>query len=682
MSERETPREIKPHLKTIEVPEGIRALAGWLIWRYEAHEGEKKPRKVPYWTSGGRRHGVHGRPEDRASLTTFDAAKAAAARRGFDGVGFAMLPEWGLAALDFDGCVGPEGLSPVVEALVGHTYAEYSPSGRGVRAIVKGNLGNHRSPTTDAEFGFETYSTKGFVTFTGNRLDITELLGNDNRIGEVTPALTQICQRRFSSDDPRGTSEDADVAPLGLTLTQADGALDVLDPDMPREPWRNHGMALHHEFGGSDEAFELWDTWSQKSAKYPGRNGLLAQWESFGRRDGRPVTARSLIKAANAAGAHINLSMASPSDFEVLGTTKETSHATVSQTSQEPPAGKKTAEVPPRFPVIPAGEFSRRPSPEYIVESIVPRAALMVVFGESGSGKTFAVLDIVMCIARAVPWRAFEAQLGKVVYLVAEGQGGFRNRLVAYAQENKLDLDTLPFGVIETVPNLLQKEDALDVAKSVLGAMGKVDVIVIDTFAQTTAGGNENSGEDVGKAIAHCRGIHKATGALVILVHHSGKDSTKGARGWSGLRAAVDAEIEVVRLPTGRKMRLSKQKDGEDGLEFGFELLSVPIGTNRRGAPITSCVVREAALPAAGSGLDFKPGPVEQLVIDVMTERSKGQLAGIEVEFVVSEAAARLPAPTEGKRDTRAQRCRRALLKLCEIESYPYFLEDGCISIL
>jgi primase-polymerase (primpol)-like protein len=71
----------------------MRNLPGWLVWRFEHHEGEDKPRKVPYYTSGPKRHGKQGEPQDLQKLTAFDAARTAAARRGFDGVGFVPRPE-------------------------------------------------------------------------------------------------------------------------------------------------------------------------------------------------------------------------------------------------------------------------------------------------------------------------------------------------------------------------------------------------------------------------------------------------------------------------------------------------------------------------------------------------------------------------------------------------------------
>jgi RecA-family ATPase len=93
-------------------------------------------------------------------------------------------------------------------------------------------------------------------------------------------------------------------------------------------------------------------------------------------------------------------------------------------------------------------------------------------------------------------------------------------------------------------------------------------VVVIDTLAQTTPGADENSAEGMGKALGSCRRIHEATDALVVLIHHSGKDKTRGMRGWSGLPGACDTIFEVTRDGDERTARLEKVKDGEDGAEF------------------------------------------------------------------------------------------------------------------
>jgi RecA/RadA recombinase len=336
-----------------------------------------------------------------------------------------------------------------------------------------------------------------------------------------------------------------------------------------------------------------------------------------------------------------------------------------------------------RFKVISADEFTGRPPPEWLIKGILPKAELVVLFGESGAGKSFVALDMAGALDRGVGWRGHRVKQSRVVYIAAEGAGGFRNRMAAYCLHNKISPKDLGVGVIHAAPNLLQKDDALDVCKAIT-AWGGADVVIVDTFAQTTPGANENAAEDMGKALAHCKGIHRHTGAVVMLVHHAGKDAARGARGWSGLKAAADAEIEITRGVGGRMLRTSKQKDGEDDMKFGFDLQPLPIGADADGDVITSCVVIEAELPAAGQvGEALKrAGPVTKAVIEVVSEIAESQTSGIELKAVIEAAAKRLPEPEDGKRDTRKQRCRRAVLELCEGDSAPYFLEGDSLSIV
>jgi hypothetical protein len=104
-------------------------------------------------------------------------------------------------------------------------------------------------------------------------------------------------------------------------------------------------------------------------------------------------------------------------------------------------------------------------------------------------------------------------------------------------------------------------------------------------------GADVNSGKDVGAALAQCKRINVKTGAMVLLVHHSGKDAGKGARGWSGLRAAADVELEITRKENDRAIKVTKLKDGQDGASMGFKLHTVTLGEDEDGDDITSCIV-------------------------------------------------------------------------------------------
>lgn len=661
---------ITPHLAAIECPDMLRALPGWLVWRYEHLAGEKKPRKTPYYTSGGKRHGVQGRPEDRQQLTTFDAARAAAARRGFDGVGFCPMPEWGITALDFDACVTAGGVHPEVERIVAGTYAEFSPSGNGVRAFVRGALVGNRKSNRGQAIGFETFHSSGFVTFTGNRLPITDLTDAANTVADPGPELLALCDARFGATEaPSEPASASDTPPLGLTPEQLRDALDVLPRDFHYDDWLRVGMALHHETGGSDDGFQLWDEWSSISPKYTSTEYGRQKWDSFGRASGRTATAHRLVRLANEHGAHIEIaSHEAADDFDA---------------QPAPPPGAPVPAKVSRFAVIEARDYVQRKSPGWLIKGVLPRAELILLIGASGAGKSFKALDLAGAIARGVDWRGHRVARGRVVYIAAEGASGMRNRLLAYCAQHGVDPATFDIGVIPDAPNLLQKDDALEVCKQII-VSGGASLVVIDTFAQVTPGSNENAGEDMGKALAHCRGFTRALRCPVMLVHHMGKDQSKGARGWSGLKGAADAELEVLRMPTGRMVRVSKQKDGEDGLSWGFDLEQVNVGVDEDGDPITSMVVKEAALPAVQQvGAVTKDlGPVGRLVVDVVNEMAQAQTAGIEVEAVLTEVARRMPGTGDGKRDTRKQRAKRALTALSTGDAAPYFVEGECLSIV
>lgn len=353
-------------------------------------------------------------------------------------------------------------------------------------------------------------------------------------------------------------------------------------------------------------------------------------------------------------------------EFESITGELQASTATGSDSADDGPSPIRDDDdvpllKPTRFKAIPLGEFSRGKPPQWIIKGVLPRAELAVLFGESGSGKSFAALDMAVDIAMGTTWRGITTKPGRVVYIAAEGAGGFRKRAQAIALQRGLDVDEIPIRVIADAPNLMEKADALDVARSI-HASGGADVVIVDTFAQTMPGANENAGEDVGKALAHCKGIHRATGALVMLVHHSGKDSSKGARGWSGLRAAADVELEVIRNDESRSLSVTKQKDGEDGAEFAFKLQSVVLGFDEDGEEITSCYVEHGTGTVARARDRGPKGSTEKLVLTAMSDLVQVDSPFVELHDVKEAVMSQMPHDAaSGKRDTRSQRIMRAI---------------------
>ena len=232
------------------------------------------------------------------------------------------------------------------------------------------------------------------------------------------------------------------------------------------------------------------------------------------------------------------------------------------------------------------------------VEGLLTTSAMSVIYGPSNCGKTFFIVDLALHVALGREWRGRAVERGAVVYLSLEGAMGIRNRLSAFRAHHELGGEQLPFVAMPQPVNLLN-EDAdvravVELVQHVAIAAGMpVAMVIVDTLSRAMAGGNENSPEDMTGIVSNCDKIRDITGAHVCLVHHSGKDEARGARGHSSLRAATDTEIEITREPeaTSSNVRVAKQRDLEAADPFAFTLKSVPLGVNRRGKDVTSCVV-------------------------------------------------------------------------------------------
>lgn len=666
---------------TNRVPEALRRHDAWLLWRFELYEGENKPRKIPYYASGRKRVGKQGSAEDVASMATFEAAcETLANSDGFyDGIGFAPRAEHGLLILDFDNCIDAGGnVQPDVANIAAQTYSEVTPSGKGLRSVFEGHFPNRKSPTTGNAFGFETFCESGFVTITGDVLDLCDLMGSADLVRKVTPQVEELCAARFGQREAKQL-EDADdfmlgrKPPLGLEVEEMETLVDQLDPDMGREDWIKVGMALHHETQGDDTGFDIWVDWSALSDKYPSEEAMRVQWESFERRKGdrRPQVTMATVKHM------VNQLSRAPID--------EAKAAEIMARAEPRDIFRTPDNFSGKFKIEAIREVTSRPPSDWLIKGVIPQDDLIIMFGASGSGKSFVALDMGLAIAQGIDWRGRKTKKGLVLYIAAEGGGGVGKRISAHCKYHNLDPETLDFAVITAAPNFMESEDIHELLDAIAAAGGSPIMIIVDTLAQVTPGANENSGEDMGVAIRNCRTLTRVTGATVKLIHHAGKDTSKGARGWSGLRAAVDAELEVLRHEnSSRELRITKMKDGDDNLSWGFKLEVVDLGFDLDGDPITSCVAIDAELPKqvpseAPTGRTKRYGKYQTHAIEMMAVVDPKIDMMPLVDFAVLCAEA-LPAPVApDKRDTRRQDMSRAIRELGREKDAPFEVRNGFV---
>ncbi len=231
----------------------------------------------------------------------------------------------------------------------------------------------------------------------------------------------------------------------------------------------------------------------------------------------------------------------------------------------------------------------------YLVKGLLDRGALSVMFGESNVGKTFVALDLAMYVAAGADWHGRRAaDPGDVLYVAGEGGGGFRNRLAAFRLARPEIAEAAAAG-FHWHAGALDLFNPLD-ARAIVRAAGIWDLrlVVIDTLARCIGEGDENTAKDMGQFIAACDQIREMTGAHVLVVHHSGKDASRGARGSGSLRAACDTELELTRDAATITGRAVKQRDMAPSAPFAFTLRDVEVGRDDDGDQVTSAVLDPA----------------------------------------------------------------------------------------
>jgi len=264
-----------------------------------------------------------------------------------------------------------------------------------------------------------------------------------------------------------------------------------------------------------------------------------------------------------------------------------------------------------RFTHISDIEFSNEAND--FIEGLLNKGEVSAIVAPSGVGKSFFALDIGSCVAMGRNWRGREVEQGGVLYVCLEGDGGFKRRIKAFQNEGLLSEDC-PFYLDTHSLSLLNEDDHAQFISAVMALVEKHDeimLIMIDTFARATAGAEENSSQYMTQAMQAAKTIADSIEAHVCLIHHTGKNADRGARGSSSFYASLDTEITLSKHEKDASIivaQTTKQKDFPFPEEFQFSLKPVDLGSDTRDRPLSSCVVEHREnkeRPKAGAKLKF-----------------------------------------------------------------------------
>lgn len=239
-----------------------------------------------------------------------------------------------------------------------------------------------------------------------------------------------------------------------------------------------------------------------------------------------------------------------------------------------------------------AGDVKPELDTAWLVDDFLPKSGPAVIVGPPGTGKSFFALDLAAHVAQGKEWAGRHVEGGAVLYVVAEGLSGFRNRIAAMIEAGRLER-LAPFAFIPTAIDLRNADGdtaaLMTTMRAVTKRMGRDPaLIVIDTLSKTFAGGRENT-DEMAEYVANCEEIAAAMNCLVLIIHHPSRQG-EDERGHSSLRGGVVTSIRISGS-TIKTAKTVKQKDGPEGEAVHFTLESVTLGTNSRGKDVTTCLV-------------------------------------------------------------------------------------------
>jgi hypothetical protein len=266
------------------------------------------------------------------------------------------------------------------------------------------------------------------------------------------------------------------------------------------------------------------------------------------------------------------------------------------------PDAKEEAPAAPERPLLPILDVPGLlsvPDPTWIIDGWVIDDGASVWYGPPKVYKTFNVLDMALSVACGVPWRGNATVQQPVLYLLGEGMGTFKYRvhvwLAKRSEGRQAQFWTIPVGVPLSTPeglaNAIAAIDSLPV---------RPGLIVVDTLNRHFGPGDENSSQDMTKFVQSVDALRAHTRAHIAVVHHSGKDAEKGARGSSALLGAVDNEFRITRTEGTKLCRIecTAARHSDEPKPMTVELVAVEV-TN----PVTGLVM-SSLLPVLREDMD------------------------------------------------------------------------------
>jgi hypothetical protein len=267
-----------------------------------------------------------------------------------------------------------------------------------------------------------------------------------------------------------------------------------------------------------------------------------------------------------------NLSLSSSSNSQDISALKIESFSTITNKKEDKdliqPITRRTYRI---------DELNNLPKAEWLIKDILLDGGIATIYGESGSTKSFLAIDLAMNLAIGSEWFGLDViREVPVIYTALEGFGGVVKRIKGWCTRNEItpnnifvDHDALLLGELGSVQSFINFYKSKEFNKG---------LVIIDTLNMAIPDIEENSAASMGGVISKAKLIAEKLDSTILIIHHTGKDETKGMRGSSSLKASMDTIIFVKKDSGGScQWSLEKSKDSECGIGFNYQLKDIEL---------------------------------------------------------------------------------------------------------
>lgn len=556
---------------TENIPQELKNINNWVCWQYETRNDKRT--KVPKNPATGG-NAATDNPDTWAS---FEQAITACQDFGLDGIGLVLTPVLGLVGLDCDHVLTGDTLAEWAGQVVGtvQSYTEVTPSGKGLRIFAYGEL----PPQGRKKGDFECYTAGRFLTVTGNHWPGSPLTV------ERRPAEVLTVHKMFWPDKLEETRPAAPVQPVNLDDI---GLLSVIHQSKIGSKfvglW-NGNLNGHPSHSEGDQALCNYLAFytgndAQRIDKLFRQSGLMRpKWDERHASNGLTYGQMTIEKAIAATTEAYTPAQPGISISDLI----------LPQASQPAPdqaAGPKT------FKPWDWAEFWTRPPKQWHIENFIGPGDVVILAGDSGSGKTVLALALAMSAITARPY-AGKFEIPKpltIAYCTAEGIGNLPSRVKAAMSKAGLTLATIQDkfwgydGPI--IPQFFlpqNSEYSIEQFEADLAHLGaRPDILILDTLALAAINGDLQDNTDVTAALIRARQFTNRTGIAVLFTHHNNREGS--FRGAASLRdnadgmfiARYDKETDERKLLC-KDDKWGKLKDGQEWDGILYTLDSHPI---------------------------------------------------------------------------------------------------------